>query len=272
MDALPGVNPEIPSPARMYDYYLGGKDHFASDRAAAEQMIELGRRMGNDARELARANRGFLGRAVRTLAESGIRQFLDLGAGLPTQENVHEVALRHAADSRIVYVDNDPVVIVHAHALLSDSRSTVAVAGDLRDPEAILSDPEVTGHLDLSRSYAVLMAAVLHFIPDDAEAVRVTGVLRERLPSGGYLVLSHVNAGDVNASLAAQGQQVYAKSSSGGLANRDAKQILTFFDGLDLLDPGLVPVGAWRPDPDAIDVADADLSRPGIAGGVARKP
>lgn len=266
--ALEGINPSIPSPARMYDYYLGGKDNFASDREAAEKMIEIGLQMGNDAREMARSNRGFIGRAVEHLVARGIRQFVDIGAGLPTQENVHEVARRHAPDARVVYADNDPVVLIHARALLASDPGTIVVSGDLRDPAAILDSPAVRAHLDLGEPFAVLMAAVLHFIPDDAEAAAITAEIRERLPSGGYLVLSHVNNGDVNPELAAEGRKVYASSSSRGLAERDAAQILTFFDGLDMVGPGLAPVAVWKAD----RAQPADLSKPGIAAGVGRKP
>lgn len=269
IQALEGINPHIPSPARMYDYYLGGKDNFASDREAAEKMIEIGRQMGNDARELAKENRGFIGRAVRHLVEAGIRQFVDIGAGLPTQENVHQVAQRHAPDARVVYADNDPVVLIHARALLTNNPGTIALHGDLREPGAIFDSPQVQEHLDLTRPFAVLMAAVLHFIPDDEEAARVTAEVRDRLPVGGYLVLSHLNRGDVSHELATEGQQVYARSSSGGLAERGAAQITAFFDGLTILDPGLVPVSAWHPDTPR--PADPGLARPGIAAAAARK-
>src|SRR5690606_14751785 len=145
--APPGIDPTVPSVARIYDYVLGGKDNFAVDREAAEKLL----RASPNAREEALANRRFIGRAVRFLVGNGIRQFLDIGAGLPTQENVHEVALRAATESRIVYVDNDPIVLVHARELLADDRQTIAVEGDLREPEGILNNPEVTGHLDFSR-------------------------------------------------------------------------------------------------------------------------
>jgi hypothetical protein len=268
IQALEGINPNIPSPARMYDYYLGGRDNFQADREAAEKMIAIGRQMGNDARELARQNRGFLGRAVKALVDLGIRQFVDIGAGLPTQENVHQVAHRYAPDARIVYSDNDPIVLIHARALLAGDPETIVVGGDLREPLALLDHPQVAEHLDLSRPYAVLLAAVLHFVPDDAEAAGIVADLRERLPSGGYLAVSHLNAGDVSDELSERGARVYAKSSAGGLAQRGERQIRAYFDGLTLLEPGLVPVAAWRPESGPVT---ADLSRPGIAAAVARK-
>ncbi len=265
----PGIDPHVPNVARMYDYYLGGKDNFQADRDAAEQMIEIGRKMGNDAREVARENREFLGRAVRHLAEEGMDRFIDIGAGLPTQENVHTVAQRHRPDARIVYIDNDPVVLSHAQALLADNPGTIALAGDLRRPAEIFADEAVRRHLDLGRPLTVLVVAVLHFIPDD-EAAAVMAEIRDRLPSGGHLVLSHLYLGDIDPEVLEAGRRVYSTTSSGGVYGRDLAQITAFFDGLELLDPGIVPVQAWRPEvPWDVPV---DLSRPGILGAVARKP
>ncbi|TMR21391.1 SAM-dependent methyltransferase [Nonomuraea turkmeniaca] len=268
-DRVPaGINPSVPSVARMYDYYLGGRDNFASDREAAEKMIEIGRQMGNDARQIALANRGFLGRAVRMLAEAGVRQFIDIGAGLPTQDNVHQVARRHGPGSRVVYVDNDPIVLVHARALLARDLDVIALAGDLKDPDAILDDPQVAEHLDLSQPYAVLLVAVLHFIPDDSEARRIVERVRERLRPGGYLVLSHLYAGNATDNDAAASQQVYSSTAPGGLARRGFDEIAGYFDGLDLLGPGIVPVADWAPDASAD--GSYDLIRPGIVAGVGR--
>ncbi|SDM29079.1 SAM-dependent methyltransferase [Nonomuraea jiangxiensis] len=261
-----GINPNVPSVARMYDYYLGGRDNFAADREAAEKMIQIGRRLGNDAREIARANRAFLGRAVRVIAEAGVHQFIDIGAGLPTQENVHQVAQRHVPGSRVVYVDNDPVVLTHARALLARDPSVVAVAGDLRDPDAILDHPQVTGHLDLTRPFAILLVAVLHFVPDDAEAALIAARVRKRLGPGGYLVLSHLYAGDVTDEAAREGRQVYSSTAAGGLARRGRDQIAAYFDGLNLLGPGVVPVADWAPG--ASPDGPYDFVRSGILAGV----
>src|SRR6201991_3158168 len=159
-----GVDVTVPSVARMYDYLLGGKDNFPADREAAAHIAQL----SPNAKEIARANRAFLGRAVATAAaEGGIRQFLDIGTGLPTQENVHQVAGRVSPGSRVVYVDFDPIVLVHARALLAETADTIVVQGDMRDPEAVLGHPEIPRHLDFGQPLAVLMVAVLHFIPDD---------------------------------------------------------------------------------------------------------
>ncbi|WP_433497000.1 SAM-dependent methyltransferase [Sphaerimonospora sp. CA-214678] len=265
-----GIDPAIPSVARMYDYYLGGKDNFAADREAAEKIIAIGRRMGNDAREVARENRAFLGRAVRHLARSGVTQFIDIGAGLPTQENVHQVAQRHAPGSRVMYVDNDPVVLIHAQALLANDRDTAVMRGDLRNPDAIFDDPAVHAHFDLTRPFAVLLVAVLHFVPEDETAAAVAASIRERLVPGGHLVLSHIYQGETEiGDTVAEGKKVYSATSSGGITGRTLPQITSFFDGLEILDPGVVPVQAWRPD--APWDTEVDLSRPGILGAVARK-
>src|SRR5437868_12949919 len=185
-----GVDPSVPSTARIYDYLLGGKDNFASDRAAAEAVLN----MLPESRQMAKDNRAFLGRAVRHLAESGITQYLDIGAGLPTQENVHQIALAANPDAQIVYVDNDPIVLVHARALLADNPNTHVLEGDLHDPKAILE--AATALLDFTKPIAVILAAILHFFPDDDETYRVVGDLRARLAPGSALAISHIYAGD----------------------------------------------------------------------------
>jgi SAM-dependent methyltransferase len=268
MTVPPGINPDVPSVARMYDYYLGGKDNFASDRAAAEQIIELGRKMGSDGREMARSNRAFLGRAVRLIAESGVRQFIDLGAGLPTQDNVHQVAGRYAPGSRVVYVDNDPTVLVHARALLARESNVLAMEGDVRDVGTILDDPRVRAHIDFTQPFAVLLVAVLHFVPDDAEAARITATVRDRLGPGGHLVLSHIYRGNATDDATRQGDQIYSATNTGALVGRGYDQIGSFFDGLELLGPGLAPVADWRADAPAD--GSYDLVKAGILGGVGR--
>ncbi|MFC4533878.1 SAM-dependent methyltransferase [Sphaerisporangium dianthi] len=263
---VPGIDPSIPSVARMYDYYLGGKDNFASDREAAEKMIAL----VPNIRRLAQANREFLGRAVRLLAGSGIRQFLDIGAGLPTQRNVHQVAREAAGDAKVVYVDNDPIVLAHARALLADSSGTIVVRGDVNTPERILDDPDVTRHLDLSQPVAVLMLAILHFVPDDDKAAAIVGEFRGRMAPGSHLAISHGYTGEVGSRTDQQVRALYTRTATGSVKPRDHAEIMRYFDGMELLPPGLVPVSSWRPEFEGD--AEIDLSKPTIIGGVARLP
>ncbi|MBP2707517.1 SAM-dependent methyltransferase [Microbispora sp. RL4-1S] len=262
------VDPSTPSVARIYDYYLGGKDNFASDRQAAEKIISL----APNIRDIARINRAFLGRVVRTLAESGIRQFLDIGTGLPTQENVHQVAQRVAPESRVVYVDNDPIVLVHARALLDENRLTRVVSADLRDPRSILDHREVRAHLDFDQPLAVLLLAVLHFITDDAECHRIVGTLRDALPGGSHLVISHGTLGDLSEEEMRQAREVYTTTPAGGATPRSDAQIRSFFTGFELLEPGLVPLHEWRPDPWAPEPDPAVKDGIGAVGAVGRLP
>ncbi|WP_214106322.1 SAM-dependent methyltransferase [Acrocarpospora catenulata] len=240
-----GIDPAVPSVARIYDYLLGGKDNFASDRAAAQKIIDL----TPNVREGVQANRRFLSRAVRFLADTGVRQFLDIGAGLPTQENVHQVALRANPDARIVYIDNDPIVLAHGRALLEDNKQTIVLDGDLREPRAILDDPRVNAHLDFTQPVAVLLLAVLHFIPEDDLAESIVGTLRDRLAPGSGLVISHLSYGDLDEDQLAEGQAVYTRTSAGAVRPRSHAQILRYFDGFTLVEPGLVSTDTWRPDP-----------------------
>ena len=260
-DKVPsGIDPKTPSVARMYDYYLGGKDNFASDREAAEKVM----RVLPNVRHAARENRAFLGRAVRFLAQRGIHQFIDIGAGLPTRQNVHQVALEVAPESRIVYVDNDPIVLAHANALLADNPRTKVVEGDLHDPKAIIEHPQVRAHIDVERPVAVILCAIIHFVEDDGEATRIVSFLRDSLPPGGGLVLSHGSKGELSDETMSRAQDVYARTK-GRLASRDHKGIRAFFSGLAQVEPGLVQVGAWRPEH---DLEPEDPFGPGILGGV----
>ncbi|MGR6922014.1 SAM-dependent methyltransferase [[Actinomadura] parvosata] len=265
---VPGVDPTIPSVARMYDYYLGGKDNFPADRAAAEKIISI----VPEVRETARDNRAFIGKAVRLMAEQGVRQFLDIGAGLPTQENVHEVAQRIVPDARVVYVDNDPIVLTHARALLADNPGTLAVRGDITDPAAILNDPDVTGHLDFGRPVGLLISAVLHFVPGDQLTGDIVKALRAPLAPGSHLLISHFYAPDTGDPKVRAGQQVYKATKPGALIARSLRQIAAYFDGLTLLEPGLVPVKSWRPDSELDRQVAVDLTVPGLIGAVGRQP
>lgn len=245
-----GIDPTIPSAARIYDFLLGGKDNFASDRAAAEKLLQL----TPNVREGVRENRRFLKRAVRLMAERGIRQFLDIGAGLPTQENVHQVALEVAPDSRVVYVDNDPIVLVHGRALLADNERTIVLDGDMRTPESILDDPRLTAHLDLARPVGLLMLAVLHFVAEQDDAERIVTTLRDRLVPGSALAITHLTSGDLDEDQVAEGRAVYARAEAGLPTPRTHAQVLRFFEGFELVPPGLVPTRKWlRDEPPGLD-------------------
>ncbi len=257
----PGIDASVATGARMYDYWLGGHDNFAADRRAALKLAEH----APEVPFLARENRKFLGRAVRFLAgECGIRQFLDLGTGLPTKGNVHQVAQAIAPDARVVYVDNDPMVHAHSRALKA-GEGTAVIRADLRDSGAILGHPDTTRLIDFSEPLAVLFVSVLQFVGDaDARAAvaRFTGAAAP----GSYLVLSHVTS-DPDPQAAAAGTAVYA-STANPVRLRARAEILAFFDGLEILEPGLVPIPQWRPD----EPVPADAGRAWMVGGVGRKP
>ncbi|MEV7013099.1 SAM-dependent methyltransferase [Streptosporangium sp. NPDC051022] len=259
-----GIDVNTPSVARLYDYYLGGKDNFPVDRAAAEEVLST----VPEVRIAARENRAFLGRAVRFLAGSGIEQFLDIGTGLPTQGNVHEVAHEINPDARITYVDYDPIVLAHARALLRASKGEVTVApGDLREPEEILHSPEVLKHLDFTKPVAVLLVAIMHFITEADDPRRIVATLRDAVPSGSYLVLSH-GTHDFHPEAARKGTEVYERANS-PLVLRSRAEILELFDGFELVNPGLVWLPEWRPDD--FPLYD-DPSQSLAVCGVARKP
>ncbi|GAA1073676.1 MULTISPECIES: SAM-dependent methyltransferase [Kitasatospora] len=259
------LRPEVPHPARMYDYYLGGKDNFPADREAAEKVLALSPLV----RLSALANRAFLQRAVRHLAEAGVRQFLDIGTGIPTAGNTHQTAQLVHPDARVAYVDNDPIVLVHSRALLAgSSRGTVTVTqADLRDPEKILADPQVRELLDLGRPVALLLFAVLHFVDDADDPYGIVRTLVDALPPGSHLALSHGTGDFVPASEAEKGPAIY-RNATAQLSMRTKEQVLKFFDGLELLEPGLVTAPLWRPDTTP-SATDAEV---GIWAGVGRKP
>ena len=238
------VDTSRPHAARMYDYFLGGKNHFAADRETADRVIEAmpGVRTGP------RENRAFLARAVSYLAtEAGIRQFLDIGTGLPTTNSVHEVAQGIAPSSRVVYVDNDPLVLTHAQALLTSSAEgrTAYIQADLRSPGEILSSPVVRSVLDFAEPVALILAAVLHFIADDERPAEIVATLRDALPPGSYLVASHITA-EHNETGSAAGQRAY-RSSGVPMHPRDSGSFADIaFTGMSLVPPGVVLVSEWR--------------------------
>lgn len=243
-----GIGAGRPHPARIYDHWLGGKDALAIDREVAGKVAEVAPWVVAGAR----GNRAFLMRAVRELAEAGIDQFLDIGAGLPTAGNVHEMAQRVNPSARVVYVDHDPVVLAHARALLAEDERTVAVAGDLRDPEAILADPAVRRHLDFSRPIGVFLVAVLHFVEDREDPVGIVATIREAVAPGSHLVLSHVSdlhddpkaARRVGPTRAAA--QMYRELAA-PFVLRTRDDLARILEGWELLPPGIVPAQLWRP-------------------------
>jgi hypothetical protein len=257
------VDTSVAHSARVHNYWLGGKDNFAADRAAGDAVLDAypGIVMS------VRANRAFLARAVRFLTEeAGIRQFLDIGTGIPASNNTHEVAQHAAPECRVVYVDYDPVVLAHARALLTTSPegATDYIDADLRDPSKILREAART--LDFSRPVAVMLIAIMHLIVDADDPYGIVGQLVAAVPSGSYLALSQV-ASDIEAEQMAEAARRYNRLAHEKQRHRSHAEVARFFDGLDLVEPGLVPVQEWRPDPETVAG-----TRSAMWGGVARKP
>lgn len=264
----PKIDTSVPHPARRYNYWLGGKDNFAADRASGDQIAQV----MPTVRLAVMENRRFQTRAVRFLAgAAGITQFLDIGTGIPAFDNPHEVAQEINPICRVAYVDNDPVVLAHSRALLNSSAEgvTAYVEADVRTPEKILNDPEVLATLDFSKPVALLMIALLHFIPDE-EVYDVVSTLRGALPSGSYLAISHGTQDYLTTRQAEMAAVEQASGRHGGIFPRTRDQFARFFDGLELVPPGIQPVAEWRADgesqprPDAKDIA--------VYGAVARLP
>jgi S-adenosyl methyltransferase len=258
----PEIDVTVPHSARVWNYWLGGKDNYAVDRAAGDRYRELFPQIV----DVARAGRHFLARAVRFLAgEAGIRQFLDIGTGLPTVDNTHEIAQRVAPDCRIVYADNDPLVLAHARALLTSTPegATDYIHADLRDPATILDAASAT--LDFGRPVGLILIGVVGHIPSDGEARSVIVRLLDAVPSGSYLALADsINVGDAHQEAARR----YNEGGPVGYHLRSHDRIAGFFDGLDLVEPGLVPVPGWRPEPSPFEAANLGTT----LGAVGRKP
>ncbi|MGH3253592.1 MAG: SAM-dependent methyltransferase [Trebonia sp.] len=241
----PPFDTSVANQARIYDYLLGGKDNYAADRAAVDAVLKIAPEMGFTAR----ANRAFLGRVVRYLtAEAGMRQFLDVGTGIPTAGNVHEVAQAIAPESRVVYVDYDPIVLAHARALLTSDEAggTEYIDADLRDTDAILT--QAAGLLDLTKPVAVTLLLILHVIPDSDDPQAIVAAAMDALPSGSYLALSHLGS-DLLAAEAKRGfEDIVSRTAQQQYIGRRREQIARLFEGMDLVEPGLVRVEEWRPD------------------------
>ena len=251
------IDLEAPSTARMYDFYLGGSHNFAADRRLAEEALKA----WPETPYMCRANRAFLRRAVTFLAEQGVDQFLDLGSGIPTAGNVHEIAQAVRPEARTVYVDSDAVAYAHGRALLKDDPQSTYLQADLRDPEAVLSSPEVTGLLDLDRPVGVLMLMTLHFVPDTDDPRAIVAAYREAVAPGSYFIFSH-GTNEYRPADTGGITKVYAQASH-GIVPRDRTRIAELAVGWDLLDPGLVDVILWRPDP-------AELEDDPLGGDVTR--
>jgi S-adenosyl methyltransferase len=266
----PGVNPAIPSPARMYDYLLGGTHNFEADRELADQL----RAAAPDLVDAAWANRGFHGRAAVWLAEQGIRQFIDIGSGLPTQNNTHEAVHAITPDARVVYVDNDPMVAAHGNALIAGDGTTAMVIADVADPDALLGHAELRALIDFAEPVGVLITAVMHFLPDESDPWALVARYMAAVAPGSYLALSHVTYDNMVPGQVQFSQEVYARSTT-SIHLRSRAEVERFFDGLELVppapgeEPGVTFAGLWgAEDPEA---ADSDGSR-AICCGVARRP
>ncbi|MQA94354.1 MAG: SAM-dependent methyltransferase [Streptosporangiales bacterium] len=259
----PLIDMSKPSPARMYDYYLGGKDNYAVDRAAAEDM----RRAIPELFQTARENRHFLGRAVRHLCRAGIRQFIDLGAGLPTQGNVNEIAQQETPGARVVCVDNDPIVQAHGEALLGDDEHTTIVAADIREPAEVLGHPELKRLIDLNEPVGVLFVAVLHFIPDTQDPDGVVASFRDAVAPGSYLTIAHGTTAAGSAAVKKM-TDTYDRATE-SVQLREPERIKEFFGDWEMVEPGAVHLPWWHPE---IDPRPEPEPTRWHFGGVARKP
>ncbi|MCC5036662.1 SAM-dependent methyltransferase [Streptomyces sp. WAC 00631] len=261
-----GIDVNVPSVARMYDYFLGGKDNYAVDREASDELLKV----VPSTRELALNNRQFLARVVRRLAEDhGIRQFLDHGSGLPTQNNVHQVAQSVDPSSRVVYVDNDPIVLAHGRALLEENENTAVITADMRDTDGIFNHPEVERLIDFDEPVAALFVSVLHCIKDEDDPAGLIRTVRDRLAPGSFMVICQLVSED--AATREFVTDFMDKSTHGNWGRvRQQRDLEQFFEGLEILEPGLVEVSTWRPD---TDLAPRQRTQEWIEyGGVGRLP
>ncbi len=253
-------DPTKPNIARVWDYWLGGKDNFAADRELAEKMLAV----HPPTARMARENRQFLGQAVGYVAARGVRQFIDVGAGLPTALNTHDIAQHVDPQARVAYVDNDPIVISHAGGLLAKSPGVIAVPGDMRDPGRILADPVLTGLIDLAEPVCLILSAILHFA-DAGKARDVAATFAKAVAPGSYLIIS---CGSGNRS---EGEAFTSEYTAARVYIHSAEEISSFFDGLELVPPGVVAVPRWPGDEPDLDL-DLDTPTATFIGGVARKP
>jgi hypothetical protein len=261
----PGVDTMRANVARVYDYWLGGSHNFLADQDLARAIMAI----EPNSREGVRANRAFIGRAVRFLAASGIRQFLDIGSGIPTEGNVHEVAQQASPGAHVVYVDTDQVAVAHSRAILAGNADTAVIEADLRDPQKILHNGPVRGQIDFAQPTGLLLSMVLHFISDAEDPWQVVATLRDAMSPGSYLVLGHLT-NESKPAVAQAAEKVYNRSVSTNVHVRSRADILRFFDGFDLVEPELVYIPEWRPDSPE-DVPEDPGKFWGLVG-VGRKP
>lgn len=258
-DWVPGeVDVRVPSAARVYDYLLGGAHNFEVDRIVGKKVLEV----QPNGRQIARSNRAFLNRAVRFLIAEGITQFLDLGSGIPTVGNVHEVAQRANPDCHVVYVDHDPVAVAHSQLILRGNENAAVVAADLTQPDAVLTDPTVRAYLDFDRPVGLLMVAVCHFVPDERKPADIVARYVSALPSGSFVALSHLTADEMPTEAAAIVDAM--KHSRDPMFFRSYDEITPLFAGLDVVEPGVVSAPDWR--------GEDDATQKGVYVGVGRVP
>ncbi|WP_432840883.1 SAM-dependent methyltransferase [Dactylosporangium sp. CA-092794] len=258
-----GVDINVANAARMYDYSLGGFHNFAVDREMVDKVVS----MVPNARQIGLANRAFLGRVVRRLVAGGVKQFLDIGSGIPTLANVHQVAQQVNPEARVMYVDIDPVAVAHGRALLADNPLTDTILGDVRSPDEIVRHPEVTGLIDFSEPVAVLLIAVLHFVPDADDPAGIVRRFREAVRPGSFIALSHGTMPPERKEDTEAVTGVYQRTST-PLHLRTVEEVRGLLDGLEIVEPGIVPVTDWHPEPED----EGTERRPEVLAAVGRKP
>jgi SAM-dependent methyltransferase len=257
-----GIDISVPSIARVYDAVLGGKDNYAVDRTIAEASLRIVPEIG----DVGRYNRAILGRGVRYMAEQGIRQFLDLGSGLPTVQNTHQVAQEHSPEARVVYVDKDPIVLAHGRALLVENERTTVVTADLRDPDAVLNNPDVRALIDFDQPVGLMLVGVVHHLNDDEGPSAIVETYKKVLPPGSFLFLTHFCASSPDAVVLEKA--LLTDLGSGRF--RTLAEIGSYFEGFELVDPGVVFLPQWRPE--APVEKPLSVGQRLMAGGLARKP
>ncbi|HEX7307539.1 SAM-dependent methyltransferase [Lentzea sp.] len=263
----PGVDTTVPSPARVYDYWLGGGHNFAPDRALGEKILQI----MPGVRDAARMNRAFLRRSALHMVERGVRQFLDIGSGIPTVGNLHEIVQAEAPDCRVVYVDRDDVAVAHSELILAGNAGTAVVQADLRDLDAIFNACSTRELLDFDEPVGLFMLLVLHFVPDEWDPVSIVGRYRDRLAPGSFLALSHASAEAKPAGMDEAVRTYNVKSAANQAFPRTHDEVMAFFAGFDLVEPGLVGCPSWRPDSEGDFAANPEVNEVPFAGVAVRR-